>query len=160
MYLDIFPFPLYVSTHSLTHLYLCNTYFNPVEWPLASVWYQPLLYLKLGMMITQAHITLGGLDTSKNHPRENTDDLEEPCSRNIKKEECLSVGDSVWSIPSRRSGERWVSQSSSTNAHLPICQDKACFFSTSERKGLCMSLCVCVHGSTCMYICAHVCMWE
>lgn len=47
------------------------------------------------MIIAQAHITLGWLDTSKNHPRENTDDLEMPCSGNIKKEECLSVGDSV-----------------------------------------------------------------
>lgn len=112
------------------------------------------------MMIAQAHITLGGLDTSKNHPRENTDDLEVPCSRNIKKEECLSVGDSVWSITSRRSGERWGLQSSSADTHLSICRDKARFFSTSERKGLCMSLYVCVHGSTCMYICAYKCIQE
>jgi hypothetical protein len=47
------------------------------------------------MITAQAHITLGLLDTSENHPSKNTDDLEVPCSRNIKKEECLSVGDSV-----------------------------------------------------------------
>lgn len=47
------------------------------------------------MIAAQSHITLGLLDTSENHPRENTDDLEVPCSQNIKKEECLSVGDSV-----------------------------------------------------------------
>lgn len=42
----------------------------------------------------------------------------------------------------------------------PSAGTKLAFYSTSERKGLCMSLYVCVHGSTCMYICAYVCMWK
>lgn len=111
------------------------------------------------MIIVQVYIIFGLLDISENYFSKNIDDLEVLCFRNIKKEECLSVGDSVQSITNRgfRERERWILQFSFVDVYLLIRYDKFIFFIFERKEGMvdeyvyrCVWKCVCVYR--CVYV--------
>lgn len=89
IHIFIYTYSLYVCLHTHTYFLILLPNFlgvhgNNIPFILGLWWF-----------LSKANITLSPLDTSKNHPGENTDDLEVPCFLNIKKEESLSVGGSV-----------------------------------------------------------------